>query len=437
MSEVYEIADHYVEAFAASIRSLRPAPASPVTSTSSPTTRPTAPRRGPSSRRDARRSRHRPTRLGRDRIAAEVMSERLEHASTSTKRANGCATSGSSAARSVRSARCFDLMAYDTPDDWEIVAARMARVPARSPASRPSLREGMARGIIAARRQALACADQAATWGGDERRSSATSRPGIPATRVSRDAAAAATAAYARARGVPPRGVRAGGRPARSGGRERYTLGRARSTASSSTSTRPTRGAGRSSTGSRTRCDRVAERIIPGDAVPDVIDHLDHDPNRSIEGVDEFQRWNQDADRHDDRRARRHALRHPRAGAARRGDDRAARRRGGDVLHGPVRGLLPPRPHLVPDARQHALPALGRGVDLLPRGRPRPSPAGRAGALPRRPAVALPARVRVRLRARRGLGAVRRAAHGRARLPRRGPAYELGMLARRRCARCA
>ena len=38
----------------------------------------------------------------------------------------------------------------------------------------------------------------------------------------------------------------------------------------------------------------VAERIIPGVDVDAVIEHLETDPNRAIEGVDEFQRWNQE-----------------------------------------------------------------------------------------------------------------------------------------------
>ena len=86
---------------------------------------------------------------------------------------------------------------------------------------------------------------------------------------------------------------------------------------------------------------------------------------------------------------------------------------------GPSEDFSRPGPHLVPDARQDPLPALGRGVDLLPRGRPRPSPADRAGALPRRLAEPLPAHARGHVGPRRGLGALRRAAHGRARLPRR------------------
>ena len=38
----------------------------------------------------------------------------------------------------------------------------------------------------------------------------------------------------------------------------------------------------------------VGERIIPGATVDEVIAHLESDPNRAIEGVDEFRRWNQE-----------------------------------------------------------------------------------------------------------------------------------------------
>ncbi len=83
---------------------------------------------------------------------------------------------------------------------------------------------------------------------------------------------------------------------------------------------------------------------------------------------------------------------------------------------GPVGGLQPTRPHLVPGQRGDALPAVERDVDGLPRGCARPSPPGGPGGAAARPAVALPA-PRLDLRARRGLGPLRRAADGRARLP--------------------
>src|SRR2546430_8743471 len=35
----------------------------------------------------------------------------------------------------------------------------------------------------------------------------------------------------------------------------------------------------------------VAERILPGEPLDAVIDYLESDPNRAIEGVDEFRQW--------------------------------------------------------------------------------------------------------------------------------------------------
>ena len=72
----------------------------------------------------------------------------------------------------------FDLCPRDTSDDWEQIATRMLRVPESArrlheiAPARPCERSP-----IAARRQALVCADQAATLGGlDERRGRRTSR---------------------------------------------------------------------------------------------------------------------------------------------------------------------------------------------------------------------------------------------------------------------
>ena len=61
---------------------------------------------------------------------------------------------------------------------------------------------------------------------------------------------------------------------------------------------------------------------------------------------------------------------------------------------GPSEDFSRPGRTWYPTLGQDPLPALGRGVDLLPRGRPRPSPADRAGALPRRHAQPLPAHAR-------------------------------------------
>ena len=57
---------------------------------------------------------------------------------------------------------------------------------------------------------------------------------------------------------------------------------------------------------------QVAERILPGADVDAVIEHLETDPTRAIEGVDEFRRWNQELLDTTVAELERHALRHPR-----------------------------------------------------------------------------------------------------------------------------
>src|SRR6185312_789493 len=101
-----------------------------------------------------------------DRIAAEVMRERLELALTeydAGERLRDLRVLGSPV-QTVRMA--FDLMARDTADDWQVVAERLALVPQGLSGIEAALAEGAAEGIVAARRQAVACTKQADTWGG-------------------------------------------------------------------------------------------------------------------------------------------------------------------------------------------------------------------------------------------------------------------------------
>lgn len=103
-----------------------------------------------------------------DRIAVAVMSDRL-----------GVGLEGYQAGAPWRQLSAFDCpisfirMAFDlcsreTPDDWERIATRMSRVPDSLDGFTRSLRHGLATGRIAARRQALVCADQASTLSGLE-----------------------------------------------------------------------------------------------------------------------------------------------------------------------------------------------------------------------------------------------------------------------------
>ena len=80
----------------------------------------------------------------------------------------------------------------------------------------------------------------------------------------------------------------------------------------------------------------------------------------------------------------------------------------------PAQDFSRPGPHLAADAGPDPLPALGPGLDLVPRGRSRPPPAAGAVGLRLGGPVDLPDVAGLGQRQRRGLGAVRRAADGRA-----------------------
>src|SRR5438067_10180 len=103
-----------------------------------------------------------------DRIAVEVMRERLEVAVDqyeAGERLRDLRIIGSPY-QSIR--QCFDLMASTTDQDWEIVATRMESVPRALRSFEAALRVGAERGIVAARRQALSCAEQGSTWSGQK-----------------------------------------------------------------------------------------------------------------------------------------------------------------------------------------------------------------------------------------------------------------------------
>ena len=60
--------------------------------------------------------------------------------------------------------KVFDLMAQETSDQWETIASRLMLVPAALSSLIETLRLGIDRDVVAARRQALECAAQAETW---------------------------------------------------------------------------------------------------------------------------------------------------------------------------------------------------------------------------------------------------------------------------------
>jgi uncharacterized protein (DUF885 family) len=241
----------------------------------------------------------------RDRLAADVMRERLEAARDRNDAGEWLRDLRviGSPVQAVR--QCFDLMPTNTQDDWETIAARMSRVPAALEGLRTTLRESLQRGVTAARRQALACAEQARVWSGDD----AGTRPffvgfldkhdpgaggnGTLRRRLE-EGAVRATQAYAELARFLREDYAPRAEPRDPAGAERYAL-LARSFTGLALDLRDTYAWG---WGELRRIDdrmrTVAARIRPGASLPEVIELLEADPARAITGEQSLRQWLQD-----------------------------------------------------------------------------------------------------------------------------------------------
>jgi uncharacterized protein (DUF885 family) len=240
-----------------------------------------------------------------DRLAADVMRERLElslEEHDAGERLRDLRVLGS-AVQYVRMA--FDLMPRESEANWETMAERMALVPQGLSSLEAAFTEGVQQGIVAAQRQAAGCAKQADVWGGVD----ASTRPFFFTLLDEYDASGIDNAHLrSRLEQLADRATRAYASLGRylveeylphatehdPVGRDRYSL------------------YARDFNGIELDLDEtyawgwdelyriehamqsVAERITPGATVDEVIAHLETDPNRAVEGVDEFRRWNQE-----------------------------------------------------------------------------------------------------------------------------------------------
>jgi len=199
----------------------------------------------------------------------------------------------------------FDLMPRETRDDWATITARVAAVPGALDGFEASLRNGIELGLVAAQRQAQACARQADTWGGvsggtrpffltlvDE-----LDRSGVDDDALRRrldDVATRATAAYASLGRYLVSEYLPQATERDAVGAERYARW-ARAVLGSELDLDETYAWGWEELARVEHAmAAVAERILPGEPLAAVIEHLEHDPTRSIEGEDNLRRWLQD-----------------------------------------------------------------------------------------------------------------------------------------------
>ena len=239
-----------------------------------------------------------------DRIAREAMMDSLR-LSLDRHDANEHFRSLSMIFSPIHSMRqVFDLMPRDGEEAWRNIASRMALIPDGAASYRRTLEEGLERGLVVAKRQAIETAGQCDVWNGSaeghdsffEGIVDAFRQSGVESESLEADLRAAAESAnrgiaeiaeFLRETYIP------GASDRDAVGEERYSLG-ARVYNGIELDLRDTYEWGWEQLAwVDSEMDKTAEKIAPGRSVEEVIGILDTDPDRAIEGVDEFQQWMQ------------------------------------------------------------------------------------------------------------------------------------------------
>jgi uncharacterized protein (DUF885 family) len=299
---------------------------------------------------------------------------------------------------------------------WPAVVGRVAAVPQMLASWRTSLATGIARGLVAAHRQAVEAASQAQRYADSgtfqavvDEYGEGPLRPALTAAAQDAHAALADLARWLReeyaARAAPADGV----------GPERYPV-----------ASRLSLGADIDLLGAyewawaelrRIEDEMAAEarRVRPGAGIDEAVAHLNE--TAFLVGVDAYRGWLQE--RHDRAISALHGVHFDIAEPLRRVDVVTVENSSaGSAYYTPPRGGPDPaRPDLVAGGRPGAVRGVGGADNGLPRGRTRPSPADRARGGGRRRAVPVREDVAGEC-AQRGLGALCGAARRRAGLAR-------------------
>ena len=241
-----------------------------------------------------------------DRLAAEVMREKLELEVDQYEAGEHFLLLRvlGSPVQSVR--QCFDLMPTATEHDWEAIAARLGVVPQGLSSIQATLEEGIRQQLVSPRRQVVACVQQAETWSGTDDAATIPFFTGLverfdaagiasPALRATLgQRAERATAAYAAFARYLVDGYSPHADTPDPVGPDRYALF-SRLFNGIDLDLAETYAWGWDELYRIEHAmGAVAERILPGTPLSEVIAHLESDPNRAIEGVDAFQAWLQE-----------------------------------------------------------------------------------------------------------------------------------------------
>lgn len=205
-----------------------------------------------------------------------------------------------SAAQDFRQA--FDLMPTDTADDWAVVAERLAAVPRALKGYTDTLREGIRRGVVPARRQVVEVATQIARYSADDGffaafvAGAAPEGGQLPASlaRDLADNAGAARVAYDTLRAFLTTELAPVAGEEDAVGRELYALN-SRRFLGATIDLDETYEWGRDELARMiAEQEAIANEILPGATVDEAVAHLESDPARKLHGTDALQKWMQE-----------------------------------------------------------------------------------------------------------------------------------------------
>ncbi|MGM1016295.1 MAG: DUF885 domain-containing protein [Actinomycetota bacterium] len=205
-----------------------------------------------------------------------------------------------SAAQDIR--QVFDLMPTDTADDWSVVAARLSAIPGALRGYTETLREGIRRGVVPARRQVREVATQIARYSADDGffaefvADAESSEGDLPASlaRELADNSAAARVAYDELRTFLATELDPAAGETDAVGRELYALN-SRRFLGATIDLDETYEWGREEL-QRMVAEQtaIANEILAGASVEEAVAHLEADPSRKLHGTAALQQWMQE-----------------------------------------------------------------------------------------------------------------------------------------------
>ena len=232
-----------------------------------------------------------------DRLAKEFITERFEtsllsHDTGEWQRAVRAIASPSSTLRST-----FDLMSRDGDEAWHNIAARLHAIPAAVAGLRETYDSGRVDGNVSARRQAIAAAEQCATWASnqwfDSLTNEAAERVDVPEPLQSRIAEGAdlANAAYGAFASYLRDQYATDAAEADGCGPERYRVGVRTMLGADLDPQEMYEWAWSDFHHLRSEIAATCARIQAGASFAEVIDLLDHDPTRAEHSASAYQAW--------------------------------------------------------------------------------------------------------------------------------------------------